>query len=159
METVKEMKELVNEEFVPYLIGDVVTKTISSNYGEMFELKKAIDKTLSTSSSIKGKEVMYLVNNLFLLDNTLAPIVNKQNELVDKYVEKDNEGKPKNINGLFHFSKPEDKESYDKQSDELWNEKIDLLVCKIPFSVFNEMELNTKENNTFMYLVNWLVKD
>jgi hypothetical protein len=129
-----------------------VIQSVKLTGNELFELQQAVSKTLMTSERIKGLHVRLLLDNLSILDPIIVPLVTEHSKVITKYVKTRENGTPMRDETGFHFAKDEDKVNYEKESDEIFNKEINIDLCKFSVSVFDEIEFNTKENNT-VYLV------
>lgn len=160
LEKVKEVKEVVpvNLKEVENLFNNPEVKIIKTTGNELFEIQQAVQKTLSTSISIKGKHVRFFLDNLQILDPVVMPLVQKHSEVINKYVSKKEDGSAKRNELGFVFDNEDLKNKYEVESEKIWGKTISSYVRTIDSKSFDEINFNMKENNTVYLIIKWLTK-
>ena len=160
LEKVKEVKEVVpvNLKEVENLFNNPEVKIIKTTGNELFEIQQAVQKTLSTSISIKGEHVRFFLDNLQILDPVVMPLVQKHSEVINKYVSKKEDGSPNRNELGFVFDNEDLKNKYEVESEKIWGKTISSYVRTIDSKSFDEINFNMKENNTVYLIIKWLTK-
>jgi len=140
------------------LFGNPETKIIEVNGNELFEIQQAVQKTLTTSISMKGEFVRFFLDNLTLFDPVVIPLVDKHSKVISKYVSKNEDGTPKRNDEGFVFENEDSKNKYEVESAKIWNNNMKVYVRTIEASTFDKIEFNMKENNTVFLILKWLTK-
>jgi hypothetical protein len=123
----------------------------------LFELQQAIQKTLSTSTRMKGKDVRIFLENLMKIDPVVVPLIEEHSKVVKEFAKKNEDGGPVRDNNGFHFESEENKATYEAASEKIWNSEISIELVKFPVEIFDSMEFNMKENNTVYLILKHLV--
>ena len=160
LEKVKEVKEVVpvNLKEVENLFNNPEVKIIKTTGNELFEIQQAVQKTLSTSISIKGEHVRFFLDNLQILDPVVMPLVQKHSEVINKYVSKKEDGSANRNELGFVFDNEDLKNKYEVESEKIWGKTISSYVRTIDSKSFDEINFNMKENNTVYLIIKWLTK-
>ena len=153
------INELVNEKQVELLFNNPSTKIVNITGNELFELQQAVQKTLSTSVSIKGESVRFLLDNLTLFDPVVIPLVEEHGKVIKEFVSKKEDGSPERNENGFVFENEDLKKEYDKYSEEIWGKTIILYVRTTNVDKFDKMDFNMKENNTVYLILKWLINN
>jgi len=124
----------------------------------LFEIQQAVQKTLSTSVSMKGEYVRFFLDNLTLFDSVVMPMVDKHSKVIVKYVSKTEDGSPKRNEAGFVFDNEDSKNKYELESDKIWGKTMNVYVRTISPQDFDKIEFNMKENNTVYLILKWLTK-
>lgn len=136
-----------------------LVKGIVLTGNDLFELQQAVQKTLETSTSMKGKHVRLFLNNLEVIDPIVVPLVEKHAEVIKEYVKKDDLGKPIRDENGFHFDSKKDKDLYEKKSDAIFFKEITVSLKTFSSSVFDEIEFNMSKNDTVYLILRHLVTE
>jgi len=161
METLEKVKEKslpLNLKESTELFGNPEVKIINVNGNELFEIQQAVQKTLTTSISMKGEFVRFFLDNLTLFDPVVIPLVDKHSKVISKYVSKNEDGTPKRNDEGFVFENEDLKNKYEVESAKIWNNNMKVYVRTIEASTFDKIEFNMKENNTVFLILKWLTK-
>lgn len=137
---------------------ETVNEVTNVTGNELFELQQAINKVLLTSEKIKGLHCRLLLDNLAILDPILVPLVTEHSKVITKYVKTREDGTPMRDQSGFHFNNDNDRNNYEKESEQIWGKEVYVELATFSLSVFDEMEFNTKENNTVYLILKHLVK-
>ena len=148
----------VNLKQATELFNNPEKKIIEVTGNELFEIQQAVQKTLSTSISMKGEYVRFFLDNLTLFDPVVMPMVDKHSKVITKYVSKREDGSPNRNKDGFVFDDEKSKQNYEAESDEIWNKTITVYVRTIESEDFDKIEFNMKENNTVYLILKWLTK-
>jgi len=140
------------------LFGSPEVKIIEVDGNELFEIQQAVQKTLSTSVSMRGEFVRFFLDNLSLFDPVVIPLVEKHSKVIAEYVSKNEEGSPERTKEGFVFENEDLKNKYEVESSKIWNNKIKVYVRTIDSVTFDKIEFNMKENNTVFLILKWLTK-
>ena len=136
---------------------ETVSEVTNVTGNELFELQQAINKVLLTSEKIKGLHCRLLLDNLAILDPILVPLVTEHSKVITNYVKTREDGTPMRDQSGFHFNNDNDRNNYEKESEEIWGKEVYVELAKFSIAVFDEMEFNTKENNTVYLILKHLV--
>ena len=162
LEKVKtEAKELLiaNEKESSFLSGNSDLKVISLNGNDLFELQQAVQKTLSTSVSIKGEYVRFFLDNLQLFDPVVIPLVELHSKVIQEFASKNEDGSPMRDETGFVFENEELKSKYNDASEKIWGKVVNVYVKTISTNKYDQIEFNMKENNTVYLIIKWLTKN
>ena len=164
METLDKVKTeakkllIANKKQANFLLDSPDLKVISLNGNELFELQQAVQKTLSTSVSIKGEYVRFFLDNLQLSDPVVLPLVELHSKVIQEFVSKQKDGSPMRDESGFVFENEELENKYNASSEKIWGEVVNVYVKTIDVSKFDQIKFNMKENNTVYLIIKWLTK-
>ena len=134
-------------------------KGSSMTVNDGLEVQQAIQKMLQTSTNLKGKYVRVFLSNLESLDPVLSPIMAKQNDLVDKYVEKDEKGDPKRGAVGFSFNNDDDQQKFEAETKNNWSTPmVDVKFFQMSIEDFDEMPIDTSKNDSMFLILKYLVR-
>ena len=136
-----------------------VKEQVMFSGNELFEIKNAIELHLHSSSSLLGRHVRIMLDNLERLDPILIPLVEAHSKVILKYAKLDGNKKPIRGEGGFEFDDAKKKAAYEKESKTLWEDtKVSVEFSKFPLFIFDEMPFNTEKNNKVFMILKYLVE-
>ena len=157
METLEKVKTdakellIANEKEANFLLNSPGLKLVSLSGNDLFELQQAVQKTLSTSVSIKGEYVRFFLDNLQLFDPVVLPLVELHGKVINESPKRDENG--------FLFDSEELEKKYHTSSEKIWGEVVNVYVKTIDLKKFDQINFNMKENNTVYLIIKWLTKN
>ena len=165
METLEKVKTdakellIANEKEANFLLNSPGLKLVSLSGNDLFELQQAVQKTLSTSVSIKGEYVRFFLDNLQLFDPVVLPLVELHGKVINEFASKKEDGSPKRDENGFLFDSEELEKKYHTSSEKIWGEVVNVYVKTIDLKKFDQINFNMKENNTVYLIIKWLTKN
>ena len=116
---------------------------------QIVESRVAIQKVLSNDLSIRTQ--FKLNKNVAELNNVISIYEGSRQKLIEKYCDKDKEGKPIIVNGCYTFK--EKNEEFNKDFNDLNDIENEINIEQLTLDELDGVKLNNAEFNAIKFLI------